>query len=142
MLTAANGVGPPATHAFVLTVAVAGSADLEAIPTGPGSGTVNNSFVYGLAVKNLGPDVANGIQVTFTLPAGVTFQSATPSATPDDGTLTWMVPTLSSGADVKFRITVTPTEVGQIVASTSVQATTPDPDPANNTASVTVDVKS
>ena len=139
-ITAANGVGPPASQSFILSTGVTGNADVEAILTGPGTATLNQSFQYGLAVKNLGPDAATGVQATFTLPAGVTFDSASPTATPVSGTLTWSVPSISSGADVKYRITVTPTQVGLVVASASVEAATPDSNSANNAASVTVKV--
>ena len=101
-ITATNGVGSPATQSFTLATAVAGSADLQTLPTGPGTETVNQSFQYGLAIKNLGPNTATGIQVTFTIPAGMTFQSASPAATPVNGQLTWSVASIASGSNVEI----------------------------------------
>jgi uncharacterized repeat protein (TIGR01451 family) len=82
--------------------------------------------------------------VTDTLPAGVTFVSASSTqgtCTNASGTVTCHVGSLAVGANATITITViTPGRPGSITNSATVTADQPDPNTANNTASVTTSV--
>lgn len=67
------------------------------------------SLTYTLNVTNNGPAAATGVTVVDTLPAGVTFQSATPSqgtASEAGGVVTALLGSLASGSSATVSITV------------------------------------
>jgi uncharacterized repeat protein (TIGR01451 family) len=91
-----------------------------------------------LTVENAGPDVAEDVAVTDDLPASVTLVSAvssTGSCLPSAGTVACSIGSLASGEGATVTIDVTPNSPGTITNSASVQASTDDPDLANNSAS-------
>ena len=98
---------------------------------------------YVLTVSNAGPDAAEVIQVTDTLPAGVQFFSATGagwSCTFAAGTVTCTRATLAAGAQatIALSVDVVPGFAGaSIVNQASVSNAVADPVPANNTATDT-----
>jgi uncharacterized repeat protein (TIGR01451 family) len=107
-------------------------------------------LTYTVVVVNQGPSIASGVQVTDTLPAGVSFVSSTaPGGCTGAGVLLCDVGTVQPGLanSVSFTITVL---VGQgappagttISNSAAVSATTPDPDLTFNTATETTQVVS
>ena len=53
------------------------SADLSIVKSGPATVVAGGSVSYSLVVANNGPSDAANLSVTDTLPAGVTFVSAT-----------------------------------------------------------------
>src|SRR5207237_7382796 len=96
------------------TTSVTASTDLAITKTAPATATTGTNFSYTLTAKNNGPSAATGIVVTDTLPAGVTFVSASSGCTNASGTVTCNVGSLASGASATFTITVNPTSVGTI----------------------------
>jgi uncharacterized repeat protein (TIGR01451 family) len=92
-------------------------------------------LTYTLTVANHGPDSANGVTVTDTLPAGVTFVSVTASQGSCSGnpTIVCHPGIIGPGAVVTIRIVVTAGAPGTVSNSASVSASTPDPNTANNT---------
>ena len=92
---------------------------------------------------NLGPSAATGVTVTDSLPASVTFVSATSTvgscghAAP---TVTCALGSLANGAGATVTITVRPQIAGPLANAASVGGTEGDPNPTNNTASVTTTV--
>jgi uncharacterized repeat protein (TIGR01451 family) len=101
--------------------------------------STGSSFSYTLTVANDGPDAATAVDVTDTLPAGVTPVSATPSqgsCLPPGATITCNLGTLAAVEAATVVISVTaPGTTGQITNSATVSTTATDPDPSNNTAS-------
>jgi uncharacterized repeat protein (TIGR01451 family) len=104
---------------------------------------------YTINVTNNGPNVANGVVVTDTLPAGVTFLSASPGCTHVAGVVTCNVGTLLVGQSVPLSIqvgipanflgssaTATITNTATVAASNQ-----SDPAPGNNTATAVTTVK-
>lgn len=67
-----------------------------------------DTLTYTLTVANVGDQGATGIEVTDTLPAGVTFVSASNGGTLAGSTVTWNLPgELAAGDDVELTVTVT-----------------------------------
>ena len=91
--------------------------------TGPATVNAGQSFSYTLAVANNGPSAAATVVVTDTLPAGVTFVSATAGGTLSGNVVTWpAIASLASGASQGYSVTVTAPATGtllNIAASTS-----------------------
>jgi uncharacterized repeat protein (TIGR01451 family) len=100
------------------------------------------NLTYTLTVTNHGPSPAQGYTLTDTLPAGVTFVSATGGVTPVNGTLTFTsLSPLASGAMATYTIVVTANTAGSITDNASVTSSTTDLNLQNNTASATSTVK-
>jgi uncharacterized repeat protein (TIGR01451 family) len=100
---------------------------------------VGDVITFTLTLTNQGPNAATGVTVTDPLPAGLTFQSATPTqGTYNSATGVWSVGTLSNLGTVRLTITA------QVNTSVPVQNTGTaagdqfDPDLADNTATATV----
>jgi uncharacterized repeat protein (TIGR01451 family) len=113
----------------------------------PTTVTLGGNLTYTLTVTNNGPDSATGVSVVDTLPAGVTFVSATPSqgtATQASGVVTAAIGTLTSGQSATITIIVTPTTTnataGTVSNTATVSTTEFDTNTANNTAQVTAAV--
>lgn len=117
------------------------SADLGVSATvTPVPGAVSQLLHFDATVSNRGPDTATGVAFTSTLPAGLTFVSATPS----QGTCTGAscnLGNLASGANATIRVSTRPSQAGQLTASFAVASAVPDPSPADNSVSVTADVQ-
>lgn len=130
---------------------VTGSADLSIKKTDSGTTTAGNDLTYHLAVHNGGPsDVPGAVTVTDSLPAGLTFNSATGQGWTcgyDDGTrlLTCKLAAgLNSGSDAAV-IDIATTVNSDVGASTitntaSIKSATPDPDISNNDSTDPVDI--
>ena len=93
------------------------------------------NVTFGLELVNNGPTDAQAVEVTDTLPAGLTFVSASPGCSASGQTVTCAQASLTAGAAVVFQITA------QVAAGTAgadltnaAEATsgTPDPIDANN----------
>lgn len=121
------------------------SADLNVSKTdSPDPVTVESNLTYTITVMNNGPDLANGVTMTDTLPAGVTFVSATPTQGSCAGTSTVScnLGSLANGGSATVTIVVTPTQAGVISNTASVAATETDPNRGNNSATQTTTVNS
>jgi outer membrane protein OmpA-like peptidoglycan-associated protein len=121
----------------------------SADPVTAGSGAGNITHTYTLA--NAGPDDSPSVPVdlTTTLPAGVTLASVTPSAgTYDAGTHVWTVPALASGASATLTIKLTAdastaddASVASSVSLGALPAADTDPASGNNSASESTEVR-
>ena len=104
---------------------------------------VGNPLSYTLTVSNVGPSAASNVTLTDSLPAALTYSSATPS----QGTCSFSAPTvtcnlgtLSSAATATVVLAVVPNTTGMITNTASVTATESDSNTANNSASETTKV--
>ena len=99
-----------------------------------------------MTLANGGPDAASTITVSDLLPAGVTYDSDTPSqGSYDDVTGVWTVGGVANGANATLDITVTVDAgtQGTIITNTASVAGADQADPAagNNSDSVDIDVQ-
>ena len=108
-------------------------ADLAVLASGPAGVLAGGNISYTIIVTNLGPSTAQSISVTDTLPAGVTFASATGGGALSGGLVTWPAfPTLAAGAAVTLGVTVIAPAAGSLTNRAACGAATPDPVSANN----------
>jgi len=96
------------------------------------------NLTYTIAVTNLGPATATGVNITTTLPAEAAFVSASPFGyTLVNRTLTFTnVGTLDSGGYVTATVVVKPVLAGTLNGTATTASTVVDPLKGNNTASV------
>jgi LPXTG-site transpeptidase (sortase) family protein len=118
------------------------AADIAIVKTAS-SPTVglNSNVIFVVTATNNGPSGATGVQVTDSLPAGLIFVSATPSAgtTYSAGTGVWNIGALANGVQASLSIVarVTTTTPATNTATKTAEDQT-DPVPANDSASATV----
>lgn len=132
-----NGVAAP------VAVGGAGTADLSITKTTPtttaGSG---DTITYTITISNAGPNAANDVIVTDTLPSTLLFQSITPAAsftcaTPAAGSSGTIICTggpLASGANAVFTLVVTIAQnaTGSVTNSGAVASSDADPNAGNS----------
>ncbi len=98
----------PANNSTVHSTTSRRVADLAISKTAPATITPGTSFDWTLNVTNNGPNTSVGAIVTDTLPAGVTFQSASAGCVFATGLVTCTLGTLAPAASTSFTITVLP----------------------------------
>jgi len=94
-------------------------------------------------VSNSGPDTAQNVPLTDTLPGSATYISATPGQGSCDevgGVVTCSLGDIPNGGSTSIEIVVTTTAAGTITNHASVSANSSDPDLQNNSASETTTV--
>ena len=140
-----------AVAGFSLTVQnapiVIPAADISVTKTADVTSTVEGGTIhYTVAVTDLGPATSTGVVATDTLPAGLTFVSATTSeGSYVSSTGTWTIGTLSASSTATLNIaaTVNVGEAGQVITNFAIagaSASTTDPNPTNNSSSVPVSI--
>ncbi len=129
-----------------VTTPIATSADLSITKTASAGFTPGHNSTYTLAIANNGPsDAAGPVTVNDTLPAGETYVSATPSDS--DWTCTNSGQTVSCSAaggmvntateTITLVVTIGGSAYPAVTNTATISSPTPDPNPANNTSSVT-----
>src|SRR5205823_468251 len=114
----------------VTYTASSSNADLSITKTdSPDPVLAGQQLTYTLAVHNQGPSTAIATQVTDNLPAGATFDSATPSqgsCGQASGTVTCTLGTLASGANATIDVKVRPQAAGSLTNQASVSSSVAD----------------
>jgi len=131
------------TSEFGANVAVIGYADLSlSLVDNPDPAAVGGELLYTMLITNNGPNTANNVVLTNTLPAGVTLVSATPSQGSCSGTttVTCNLGAMLNTGTTSIEILVVTSAAGTITDSASITATETDSVPANNAATVTTQV--
>ena len=100
----------------------------------PNPGSIGLPMTFTVTVSNAGPDGASAVVLTDTLPAGVTFSSATPSQGSCSGTgpVSCALGALAPAASATVAIVVVPTSAGFITNTAFISAAEQDPVSANN----------
>ena len=119
-------------------------ADLSLTKTAASAtATSGEQISYALAVSNGGPDTAQHLTLTDTLPSGMTFVSATGDgwACTNAGAVTTCTRAqLGSGATTTVTLVATAAQSGAVTNSATVGSETYDPNPGNGVASAVVQV--
>jgi uncharacterized repeat protein (TIGR01451 family) len=133
----ATGTSAPAS------VAVAAPADLSITKNASGPFFASNPATYIITVTNNGPNTANAVVVTDTIPTNTTFVSATPTQGTCTGTttVTCTLGAIANGGSAMITLKVTPSTEGPLSNTASVSAAPqPDPTPANDSSAAVVTV--
>jgi uncharacterized repeat protein (TIGR01451 family) len=93
-----------------------------------------DALAYTLVATNNGPNAAPDARLFDTLPADVSFESASAGCVHSDGQVDCELGTLAPGGSATVTITVTPKARGVITNRATVGSSAPDPDRSNNTA--------
>ena len=144
LVSSATADPDPLNNTSTISAPVAPAADLEltkfADNASPAAG---GTVTFSLALINRGPTQADDVRVTDTLPAGLTFVSASPGCAAAGQAVTCAQASLAAGADVLFQVTA---QVGEStagqgltnLATAAASNSTPDPIAANNTDVTTI----
>ncbi|WP_326594909.1 DUF7507 domain-containing protein [Streptomyces sp. NBC_01803] len=101
--------------------------------------TVGQTVTYRLTVRNSGPNQATGVTVSDPLPDALAFLSATGSpGTYDPDTGLWSIGDLANGATATLTLRAKATTAGPLTNTATVHGDEKDPNPANNTDTVTI----
>jgi len=134
----------PANNTATVSTAVQTQADLSlTLRDEPDPVVAGTLLTYTLTLTNAGPSDARGVQVTLTLPSGLTVLGLS-SSQGTCGTSTCALEDVSAGgtATLLLRARVNAgTPAGSLTLSAQASASTPDPNPANNTAAETTTVQ-
>ncbi|MCU0782567.1 MAG: DUF2341 domain-containing protein [Verrucomicrobia bacterium] len=107
-------------------------ADVATTVTGSSSVFALGNLTYTVSVTNLGPFTAANVVVSDTLPAGVTFVSASGGGANSNGVVRWTIPSLPYAATTNFTVTATAPLTGTLTNTVASTANTSDPSTANN----------
>ena len=134
----------PGNNSATATTAVIGLADLSVAKTdAPDPVLLGQRLTYTATVTNNGPNRANSVFMTDTLPAGVTFVSASATqgaCAQSGGSVTCSLGGMANGTSAMVTVAVTPTVAGAITNTAAVTSSEIDPNAANNTVIATTTV--
>ncbi|MBN9492936.1 DUF11 domain-containing protein, partial [bacterium] len=133
----ANNMAGVATHVFPAGTA---KSDLVLSESAPANTAWNGDFSYDLTVSNGGPDSTGPVTISDTLPANVSFVSATGASCSGTTNLSCTISTLGNGQQQAVSIVVHPTGPGDATNTASVTSSNLDGNLLNNTATATATV--
>ncbi|MDX2115614.1 MAG: DUF11 domain-containing protein, partial [Planctomycetota bacterium] len=129
----APGLFIPPTGADVSVSKVSNPTTLVVPPGG--------NVTYVVTVQNNGPDMATGVSLSDTLPAGMTFVSVDGGATHNNGVVSAVIGDMAMGEQRQFNIVVSTNVLGTYVNTASVTSTSQDNNSGNNSAQATTLVR-
>jgi uncharacterized repeat protein (TIGR01451 family) len=140
-VSAATRDPDPTNNRSTTTTTVEPVANLGVTKTGTAQVNPNGSITYQIGVTNVGPSPAVSVVVSDTLPAGVTFVSATGGGVHSNGVVTWQISSLASGANAAFTVGVNaPGTAASLTNVVHVSSATKDPDTTNDRATAVTTV--
>ncbi|ACU36421.1 conserved repeat domain protein [Actinosynnema mirum DSM 43827] len=128
-----------ANNAATFLSAAGASADVQIRGSAPVTGTAGEQVTWSYTVTNEGPSQVADLLVVDTLPAGVTFVSASAGCAFDSGIVRCDLGVLPATQSVSLAITalIDPDFSGPLVNTTVVDSSASDPDPDSNTVTTT-----
>jgi uncharacterized repeat protein (TIGR01451 family) len=117
---------------------LASQTNVYVTKTGSTSVVVGSNVSYAVGYGNNGPIAAANVTVVDTLPAGVTFVSASPAPTSVSGqTLTWNIGNVAAGATgtITINATATPSAANSVTNNVTISTTTTETSTSDNSAS-------
>ncbi|MEO6689219.1 MAG: DUF11 domain-containing protein, partial [Dokdonella sp.] len=134
-----NDTDPANNSSTVATSVAALSADISVVKTGPANAAPGTNVTYTLTVTNGGPDAATNVVLNDATPAGLSFVSA---SLPCAAGFPCSLGTVAAGGSTIVAVTfaVPANANGSIVNIANVGSDTPDPNPANNSSTVTIPI--
>lgn len=139
IISAASDSNTANNTSTTTTTALAADLSVQFAST-PGVISVGEKLAYTINVTNAGPSEATQLVVNHTLPAGVTFVSASGdgwTCALGNGVVTCTRASLATGAAPPIKVIVTPTVIATLSSTVNVTAHESDLLPANNSASAT-----
>jgi uncharacterized repeat protein (TIGR01451 family) len=134
--------GPAGTVASTAPFTLDFFSDLTlTMQAAPSSTFVGSNIVYDLEVANLGPAAAPNVVITDTLPENVTLRSNRVSqgtVSINGRTVTASLGVVPTSHTASLQLFITPNTLGTLQNTASIQSDYSDPDPANNSASVSL----
>src|SRR5436305_649726 len=115
-----NNLTPP-----VIT-GVTSLADVGIVKIAPATVSATSNLTYTISVTNFGPSIATSVVVTDTLPATVTFVSASGNGVNNSGVVSWSLGSLASGQVSNLTVVVTAPASGSLTNMASVSSATSD----------------
>jgi uncharacterized repeat protein (TIGR01451 family) len=132
------------TASATVLVASSSSADMAIVKTAtPNPVTEGTPLTYTLTVTNGGPASATTVTVQDALPSTVMYLGYTSTqgtCSEAGGTVTCQIGTMANGATVMVTILTLPEQPGMITNTATVTADQTDPNPSNNSSSISVTV--
>ncbi len=123
------------------TLQVLPRADLRVTKTGPAAVNAGDTITWTVGVANTGPSTAANVVLRDTLPASVTFVSATGSPTQSGNVLTWpTIATLASGGSASFTVRAIAPPSGTVVNVAAATSATAEANPVDNRAAWTTSI--
>lgn len=105
---------------------------------GSNTPVIGSNVTFTITARNNGTADATGVSVNDLLPSGYTFASSTVSAGAYNmATGVWTIGNLSNGASATLTVTATILSTGSYANTATIVGAQADPDPSNNTATVT-----
>ncbi|MCW2924130.1 MAG: hypothetical protein JWM98_1534 [Thermoleophilia bacterium] len=125
------------------TTTVNPATDLSVSLAGaPNTALLGGTITYTVSIANNGPSAATGVNVSDTLPAGVTFSAAasSPTCSETTGVVTCPFGSVANGGTGTATIVVTTTQTGPVANTVTIGGAQADPVPGNNSSTKTTTV--
>jgi uncharacterized repeat protein (TIGR01451 family) len=141
--------GAPGSNSASASTTIGANADLSVTKNGPTFTPSNTNVTYTVTATNAGPSAAASVTLTETVPAGMTFVSVNQTTGPTfnctgTGPVVCTIASFAAGTTASFQFTFNvplSTPAGTQTSNTvTISSTTLDPNPANNTASVSTTI--
>jgi uncharacterized repeat protein (TIGR01451 family) len=124
-----------------LTTTVNPAADLAlSLTDSPDPVLQGATLTYGIGVDNLGPSTATGITVSYTLPSGTSFHSASAECIESAGTVSCTPDDMAAGTSTSVQIQVIANNTGTLDSTVDLSSSTFDAVSTNNSAQTSTQV--
>jgi len=131
----------PSDNTSSVDTTIGGAADIAVAKiVDNATPNVGDQVSFTITATNNGPNDATGVALTDSLPAGLSFVSATPSqGSYDSATGVWTIGALANGDSAMLTMVVSVDEPGSLTNAVAVSASDqPDPNTSNNNAGASV----